>query len=382
MSGKRYPEEFKIEAVKQVVDRGYSVASVATRLDITTHSLYAWIKKYGPDSSTNKEQSDAQAEIRRLQKELKRVTDERDIFKKSRGVLRKAVRLRYAFIRDNTCCWPVRLLCRVLDVHPSGFYAWLQQPHSQRHQADLRLTGQIKQFWLESGCIYGYRKIHLDLRDSGQQCGVNRVWRLMKRVGIKAQVGYRSPRARKGEASIVSPNRLQRQFNPDAPDERWVTDITYIRTHEGWLYLAVVVDLFSRKIIGWSMQSRMTKDIVLNALLMAVWRRNPQKQVLVHSDQGSQYTSHEWQSFLKSHGLEGSMSRRGNCHDNAVAESFFQLLKRERIKKKIYGTREEARSDIFDYIEMFYNSKRRHGSSDQMSPTEYENQYYQRLGSV
>ncbi|HHE5971975.1 TPA: IS3 family transposase [Citrobacter braakii] len=382
MSGKRYPEEFKIEAVKQVVDRGYSVASVATRLDITTHSLYAWIKKYGPDSSTNKEQSDAQAEIRRLQKELKRVTDERDIFKKSRGVLRKAVRLRYAFIRDNTCCWPVRLLCRVLDVHPSGFYAWLQQPHSQRHQADLRLTGQIKQFWLESGCVYGYRKIHLDLRDSGQQCGVNRVWRLMKRVGIKAQVGYRSPRARKGEASIVSPNRLQRQFNPDAPDERWVTDITYIRTHEGCLYLAVVVDLFSRKIIGWSMQSRMTKDIVLNALLMAVWRRNPQKQVLVHSDQGSQYTSHEWQSFLKSHGLEGSMSRRGNCHDNAVAESFFQLLKRERIKKKIYGTREEARSDIFDYIEMFYNSKRRHGSSDQMSPTEYENQYYQRLGSV
>ncbi|WP_446915246.1 IS3 family transposase [Klebsiella pneumoniae] len=382
MSGKRYPEEFKIEAVKQVVDRGYSVASVATRLDITTHSLYAWIKKYGPDSSANKEQSDAQAEIRRLQKELKRVTDERDIFKKSRGVLRKAVRLRYAFIRDNTCCWPVRLLCRVLDVHPSGFYAWLQQPHSQRHQADLRLTGQIKQFWLESGCVYGYRKIHLDLRDSGQQCGVNRVWRLMKRVGIKAQGGYRSPRARKGEASIVSPNRLQRQFNPDAPDKRWVTDITYIRTHEGWLYLAVVVDLFSRKIIGWSMQSRMTKDIVLNALLMAVWRRNPQKQVLVHSDQGSQYTSHEWQSFLKSHGLEGSMSRRGNCHDNAVAESFFQLLKRERIKKKIYGTREEARSDIFDYIEMFYNSKRRHGSSDQMSPTEYENQYYQRLGSV
>ncbi|EPC4081374.1 IS3 family transposase, partial [Klebsiella pneumoniae] len=376
------PEEFKIEAVKQVVDRGYSVSSVATRLDITTHSLYAWIKKYGPDSSTNKEQSDAQAEIRRLQKELKRVTDERDIFKKSRGVLRKAVRLRYAFIRDNICCWPVRLLCRVLDVHPSGFYAWFKQPYSQRHQVDLRLTGQIKQFWLESGCVYGYRKIHLDLRDSGQQCGVNRVWRLMNRAGIKAQVGYRSPRARKGEASIVSPNRLQRQFNPDAPDKRWVTDITYIRTHEGWLYLAVVVDLFSRKIIGWSMQSRMTKDIVLNALLMAVWRRNPQKQVLVHSDQGSQYTSHEWQSFLKSHGLEGSMSRRGNCHDNAVAESFFQLLKRERIKKKIYGTREEARSDIFDYIEMFYNSKRRHGSSNQMSPTEYENQYYQRLGSV
>ncbi|ATW96476.1 IS3 family transposase [Escherichia coli] len=384
MKKRNFSAEFKRESAQLVVDQKYTVADAAKAMDVGLSTMTRWVKQLRDERQGKTPKASPitpeQIEIRKLRKKLQRIEMENEILKK--GVLRKAVRLRYAFIRDNTCCWPVRLLCRVLDVHPSGFYAWLQQPHSQRHQADLRLTGQIKQFWLESGCVYGYRKIHLDLRDSGQQCGVNRVWRLMKRVGIKAQVGYRSPRARKGEASIMSPNRLQRQFNPDAPDERWVTDITYIRTHEGWLYLAVVVDLFSRKIIGWSMQSRMTKDIVLNALLMAVWRRNPEKQVLVHSDQGSQYTSHEWQSFLKSHGLEGSMSRRGNCHDNAVAESFFQLLKRERIKKKIYGTREEARSDIFDYIEMFYNSKRRHGSSEQMSPTEYENQYYQRLGSV
>nr|WP_224158005.1 IS3 family transposase [Escherichia coli] len=384
MKKRNFSAEFKHESAQLVVDQKYTVADAAKAMDVGLSTMTRWVKQLRDERQGKTPKASPitpeQIEIRKLRKKLQRIEMENEILKK--GVLRKAVRLRYAFIRDNTCCWPVRLLCRVLDVHPSGFYAWLQQPHSQRHQADLRLTGQIKQFWLESGCVYGYRKIHLDLRDSGQQCGVNRVWRLMKRVGIKAQVGYRSPRARKGEASIMSPNRLQRQFNPDAPDERWVTDITYIRTHEGWLYLAVVVDLFSRKIIGWSMQSRMTKDIVLNALLMAVWRRNPEKQVLVHSDQGSQYTSHEWQSFLKSHGLEGSMSRRGNCHDNAVAESFFQLLKRERIKKKIYGTREEARSDIFDYIEMFYNSKRRHGSSEQMSPTEYENQYYQRLGSV
>jgi len=138
MSGKRYPEEFKIEAVKQVVDRGYSVSSVATRLDITTHSLYAWIKKYCPDSSTHKEQSDAQDEIRRSPERAEAGYRRTGHIKKSRGVLRKAIRLRYAFICDNTRCWPVRLLCRVLDVHPSGFYAWLQQPHSQRHQADLR----------------------------------------------------------------------------------------------------------------------------------------------------------------------------------------------------------------------------------------------------
>ena len=230
----------------------------------------------------------------------------------------------------------------MLDVHPSGFYAWLQQPDSRRHHADLRLTGLIKQFWLESGCVYGYRKIHLDLRDTGQQCGVNRVWRLMKRAGIRAQVGYRSPRARKGETSIVTPNRLQRQFNPEAPDERWVTDITYIRTHEGWLYLAVVVDLFSRKVIGWSMQPRMTKDIVLNALLMAVWRRNPQKQVLVHSDQGSQFKSASFRKLLDEHQLLASYSKPGYPYDNAVTEVFFKYLKQREINRRTYHSIQEV----------------------------------------
>lgn len=276
----------------------------------------------------------------------------------------------------------MRQFCRLLDVHPSGYYAWLKQPHSKRCKANQQLTGLIKQFWLESGGVYGYRKIHSDLRDIGKACGPNRVHRLMKAEGLRAQVGYRKPRHRGGESHVVVPNKLQRQFDPMAPDEAWVTDITHIRTHEGWLYLAVIVDLFSRMVIGWSMQSRITKDIVLNALLMAVWRRNPKQKVMIHSDQGSQYTSYDWQAFLKDHGLEGSMSRRGNCHDNAVAESFFQLLKRERIKRKIYTTRDEARSDIFNYIELFYNSKRKHGSNNLISPVEYENRYQKRLRSV
>ena len=194
----------------------------------------------------------------------------------------------------------------------------------------------------------------------------------MKANGLKSQRGYRKPRANVSTPSIVARNTLDRQFNPTQPNQLWVTDITYIRTHEGWLYLAVVIDLFSRLVVGWSMKSRITTDLVLDALLMALWRRSPKNKVLIHSDQGSQYTSHEWQTFLKHHNLESSMSRRGNCHDNAVAESFFQLLKRERIKKKIYVTRTEARSDIFEYIEMFYNSKRRHGSNGQRSPLDYE----------
>lgn len=269
----------------------------------------------------------------------------------------------------------MRKLCRLLDVHHSGYYAWLKEPRSHRQRLDERQTGLIKQFWLESGGVYGYRKIHSDLREYGERIGINRVHRLMKLSQLKAQVGYRKPRHRGGAAHIVTPNKLNRVFNTEHPNQAWVTDVTYIKTHEGWLYLAIVVDLFSRRVIGWSMQQRMTKELVLDALLMAVWRRKPKHRVVVHSDQGSQYTSHDWSSFLKSHNLEGSMSRRGNCHDNAVAESFFQLLKRERIKRKVYSNRAEARRDVFDYIEMFYNVKRRHSSNDQLSPVEYEKRF-------
>lgn len=290
--------------------------------------------------------------------------------------------MRYAFIAEHSEQWPVRWLCRLLDVHPSGFYSWRRSPKSRRCREDERLSGLIKQFWLESGAVYGYRKIHSDLRECGEQCGPNRVHRLMRNAGIRAQVGYRRPRHKAGHVHQVTPNLLQRQFNPSAPNEGWVTDITHIRTHEGWLYLAVVLDLFSRRVIGWSMQSRITKDLVLDALLMAIWRRKPAGKVIIHSDQGSQYTSHDWGAFLKAHGLEGSMSRRGNCHDNAVAESFFQLLKRERVKRKIYTTRDDARADIFDYIEMFYNNRRRHGSNEHLSPVEYEQRHHERLESV
>jgi len=290
--------------------------------------------------------------------------------------------MRYTFIRANSTVWPVRWLCRLLEVHPSGYYAWQKQPRSARTIVNQHLTGLIKQFWLESGGVYGYRKIHCDLRDVGEQCGENRVYRLMRAAGLRAQVGYRRPRHRSGPASVLAPNRLQQKFEVANPNEAWVTDITHIRTHEGWLYLAVVIDLYSRKVIGWSMQSRIKKELVLNALLMAVWRRKPGSLVTIHSDQGSQYTSHDWQAFLKANNLQASMSRRGNCHDNAVAESFFQLLKRERIKRHIYSTRDDARGDVIDYIEMFYNSRRRHGFNEMLSPVEYEKRFTERLVGV
>ena len=230
--------------------------------------------------------------------------------------------MKYAFVAQHRHCFAVRTMCRLLRIHPSGFYAWLKQPFSKRSFEDKRQTELLKSAWLSSGKVYGYRKLHHDLQD-----------------------------------------------------QVWVTDITYIRTHEGWAYLAVVIDLFSRRVIGWSLQARMTTDLALQALLMAIWRRKPKQKVIIHSDQGSQFTSHEWQTFLKTHNLEASMSRRGNCYDNAVAESFFQLLKRERIRRKTYATREDARADVFDYIEMFYNPTRKHSNNDMVSPVDFENKY-------
>ena len=242
----------------------------------------------------------------------------------------------------------------MLRVHFSGFYAWLKEPLSLRARDDLRQTELIRPAWSDSGKVYGYRKLADDLRDQGEQVSENRVARLASLAGITAQIGYkRRPGRYRGKPAVVASNALDRQFEVDSPDKVWVTDITYIKTHEGWLYLAVVIYLFSRRVVGWSAQPRMTTDLTLRALLAAVWRRKPKARVMLHSDQGSQFTSREWQVFLGQPNLKPSMSRRGNCHDNAVAESFLQLLKRERIRRGTYPTREAARQDVFEYIEMF-----------------------------
>ena len=236
--------------------------------------------------------------------------------------------MRYAFVAEHRPLFSVRAMCRCLRIHPSGFYAWLKNPLSRRAKEDVRQTELLRKAWKESGKVYGYRKLHDDLLDQGETCCPNRVARLAKLAGIKAQIGYkRRPGMYSGKPSVVVDNTLDRQFDVEAPDRVWVTDITYIKTLEGFAYLAVVIDLYSRRVVGWSMQSRQTTDVVLQTLVMAVWRRKPKNRVLIHSDQGSQFTSMDWVSFLRAHNLEHSMSRRGNCHDNAVAESFFSLLR-------------------------------------------------------
>jgi putative transposase len=280
--------------------------------------------------------------------------------------------VKYRFINEHRHEYKVATMCRVLKVARAGFYAWLHQPDSNRAIEDKRLLDLIRDSYVASGGVYGSPRVFADLREAGEMCGKHRVERIMRNHKIKAIRGYKSPKAVKGRPSILAPNRVNREFTVDAPDCVWVTDITYIRTWQGWLYLAVVLDLHSRAVVGWSMKPTIAKELVLDALMMAVWRRKPVQEVIVHSDQGSQYGSDDWKRFCDAKKLLPSMSRRGNCWDNAVAESFFSSLKKERIRKRIYKTRDLARADVFDYIEAFYNRTRRHSHLGGVSPEAFE----------
>ena len=281
------------------------------------------------------------------------------------------VRSTYEFIKTHRPEYSVQAMCRVLAVAPSGYYEWLQQPISNRAQEDARLLRVIRASFIASQGIYGAPRVFLDLREAGETCSKHRVARLMRENHLRALHGYRTRRWSVGKPAVLIPNILQRQFTVTRPNKAWVTDITYIRTWQGWLYLAVVMDLFSRKIVGWAAGPTIHREIVLNAVLAAVRRRRP-RGTLIHSDQGTQYGSDAWRRFCRANRLQPSMSRKGNCWDNAVAESFFSSLKKERIKKHIYKNRELALNDVADYIETFYNRTRRHSHLGGLSPEQFE----------
>ena len=284
--------------------------------------------------------------------------------------------MKYAFIREHQDEFSVLAMCRVLKINRSGFYAWLKQPLSNRAIEDSRLLSRIKEFYVASGGTYGSPWIHRDLREAGESCSVNRVAKIMRQNSLRAQIGYKRRYIKGSKLSRIADNILERDFAPNRPNTAWVSDITYVRTYEGFLYLATVIDLFSRKVVGWSMDKNMDKHLVIGALLMAVYQRRPTGPVLVHSDQGSQYGSSDYLAFMKEHNLEPSMSRRGNCHDNAVAESFFATFKKRVTRQKIYSTRDEAKTEIFNFIEMFYNPKKRHSHTGGVSPAKFEETYF------
>ena len=287
----------------------------------------------------------------------------------------------YQFIESHRDEFSIQMMCRLLGVARAGYYAWLDHPMSERALEDARLLRLIRASFTASHGIYGAPRVFLDLRERGETCSKHRVARLMRENGLHALHGYHIRHIPVAKPHVLIPNVLQRQFTVSKPNEAWVTDITYIRTWQGWLYLAVVVDLFSRKVVGWAVKPTIHRELVLEAVLKAVRSRRPRK-TLIHSDQGTQYGSDAWRRFCKTNHLEPSMSRRANCWDNAVAESFFGSLKKERIKKRIYADRQTAALDVSEYIEGFYNPIRRHSHLGGVSPIEFEAAHRHRRSGV
>jgi transposase InsO family protein len=282
--------------------------------------------------------------------------------------------MRFAFIEDHRGVWPVPVMCRVLAVSPAGYYAWRSRPESKRAVEDRALLGDIRRVHEASQGRYGSPRVHAALRASGRRVGRGRVERLMRRHGVRGLVARpRRVRTTDSRHSFpVAPNLLDRRFTADGPNRVWLADLTYIPTGEGWLYLAAVMDLHTRKIVGWAMRDHLRAELATSALIMAIQRQRPGPGLVHHSDRGVQYACSDYQDALGTAGITPSMSRRGNALDNAPMESFFHTLKTELVHHRIYATRDQARRDLFAYVEGFYNRQRLHSSLGDRTPAEAE----------
>lgn len=288
--------------------------------------------------------------------------------------------MRFQFIDEHRDEFPIRRLCKELNVSSSGYYAWRTRPASAREMANQKLYNKIKTVYKENHEVYGSPRIYRELKDQGVSCSENRIARLMRLRNLKAKQSRRfKSTTKRNRAHKAAPNLLKRDFEAQQPDQKWLADITYIATQEGWLYLAAILDLYTRRIVGWAMAERMTSDLTLTALNMALQQRQPTAGLIHHSDQGSQYTDQAYQALLKDHDIQVSMNGVGTWYDNAPMESFFGTLKSELVYLRVYHTRTEARTDLFSYIESFYNRRRRHSALGYLSPEAYEQLYHQRL---
>ena len=291
--------------------------------------------------------------------------------------------MRYRFVQGQLGQFPVAALCRVMHVTRSGYYAWQRREPSERQKQDETLLDSIRQFFERSKRTYGSPRILRDLKEAGLACGKHRVARLMRQSGLRSVIAPRFRTTTDSRHSLpVAQNLLDRDFAAPAANRKWASDITYLGTGQGWLYLAVVLDLFSRRVVGWSMQATLDRSLVLGALESAFGHRRPEAGLIHHSDRGSQYASADFQARLKGQGVLCSMSRRGNCWDNAAVESFFGTLKQELVNRFRFVTRQQARQEVFEYIEVWYNRQRRHSSLGYVSPAEFERQALQSLASA
>ncbi|MEK7716988.1 MAG: IS3 family transposase [Planctomycetota bacterium] len=378
MERRKYTREFKLEAVKLIRERGVTVAQASRDLGVHGTVLRNWVKAFADDPAHafpgHGQMKPEQLEIALLRREVVKLKAERDILKKGRGLLREGIDVRFAFVAKHRGIWPADWLCEALGVSRGGFYAWLTRPPSARSRGDETLAAKVRNSFLASDRTYGARRVWHDVLADGISCGLHRIERLMRLQALRARPKRRRLPPDTGDRSMgaASPNVLDRRFEAPAPNRKWVADFTYVWTAEGWLYVAAVVDLFSRRVVGWSMSAAMTAQLVADALVMAIWRRGKPDALLHHSDRGSQYTSEPFQRLMAEHGVTCSMSRAGNVWDNAAMESFFSSLKTERTARKTYRTRDQAKADVFDYIERFYNPRRRHSTLGYLSPVEFE----------
>lgn len=281
--------------------------------------------------------------------------------------------MKYAWIKSHQGAFSVAMMCQVMQVSTSQYYAWLKQPKTARERENEAIMTIIRELFQQAHGTYGTRRLKRKLAERDWLVSRRRIGRLLRKMGLscKTKRTFKVTTDSQHDQPIA-PNLLNRQFDVGKPDQYYVGDITYIATQEGWLYLAVVIDLFSRKVVGWSMVKHMRASLVNNALLMALWSRKPAKGLIWHTDRGSQYASDSHRTLLKDHGIIQSMSRKGNCWDNAVSESFFHSLKTELVHHYQFKTREEAKQTIFDYIEVFYNRQRLHSANGYLSPVVYE----------
>jgi putative transposase len=272
-------------------------------------------------------------------------------------------------------------MCAALEVSENGYFNWRKRGTCQRKRDDEQLAERIEDAYHENRGVYGSPRIHAELKEQGVHCGRKRIVRLMQEKRISAsRKRQKAHKTASDHASLCAPNLLGRDFTADAPDKKWMTDMTFIETREGWLYLAGVIDAYSRKLIGWAMGNEHDAELVKQALQMALQQRQPGADLVHHSDRGSEYTSKSYQDLLKQQNIRISMSRKGDCYDNALIESFWGTLKEECFGHGIYQSRKEAKIAIFEYIEVFYNRKRRHSSLGYLSPIEYEKQAREKKG--
>ncbi|HGJ9107932.1 TPA: IS3 family transposase, partial [Pseudomonas aeruginosa] len=360
-----YSPEFRAEAVKLVLDQGLSQGEAARRLSMPKGTLANWVAAIRGKAPGTPAGSQTVAELEqenaRLRKELAEARLERDILKKGDGVLCKGVAARYAFMKAWRLHFPIEAMSRLLEVSRSGFYAWQGRTPSRRQREDERLKVAIKAVHQRSRESYGVRRLQPELAAEGFPAGRDRIARLRQDLGLRCRQKRKFRATTNSKHSLpVAENVLNQTFTPKAPDEIWLTDITYVATDEGWLYLAGVKDVFTCEIVGYAMGERMTQELTARALFRAVQQRRPAPGLIHHSDRGSQYCALAYRQLLEQFGMQASMSRKGNCYDNAPMESFWGSLKNELVHHQRYATRAQAEASIREYIEIFYNRQRRH----------------------